>query len=197
MGSARRRLVEEKNAPELEPLMRFAFSALCALALAACGQTTSHPTPDIPPRAATPEASSTLDASEITAAEAINACYLTAAQVSEALGGSYSDGVASQIIPQIRSCAYDAPENQLRVNVTWIEPTQVSAWRAQLRTPLAGQVSDVTGDDDGAIFQMQADIGTCAIIFVRGNLQYELRSMTCRGAPDAERVRLLRLPRPA
>jgi hypothetical protein len=180
----------------MEPLMRFAFSALCALALAACGQTTTHPTPDIPPAAATLEASA-LDASEITAAEAINACYLTAAQVSEALGGSYSDGVASQIIPQMRSCAYDAQENQLRVNVTWIDPTQVSAWRAQLRTPLAGQVSDVTDDDDGGIFQMQADIGTCAIIFVRGNLQYELRSMTCRGAPESERARLLRLPRPA
>lgn len=182
-------------------MTRFA-AMLFAFALVACDQAgapQSEEAPSAPaPAEAAPAAAAPLDPSQVTAADAINACYLTAAQVADAMGGSFSDGVAQQtIIPQRRSCAYDSRETQVRVNVTWIEPTQVEAWRAALERPLAGQRALIEGDPDGAIFQMQADIGTCAIFFVRGNLEYELRLMTCRGAPDAERAKLLRLPRPA
>lgn len=173
-------------------------AVLCVVLLASCGQPAPPPSDDSAPAPATSfQQAPPLDPSQVTAADAINACYLTAAQVSDAMSANFSGGVAQQTIPQRRACAYDARENQVRVNVTWIEPAQVEAWRAALQRPLAGQRTPVEGDPDGALFQMQADIGTCAIYFVRGNLEYELRSMTCRGAPDAERAKLLRLPRPA
>lgn len=177
-------------------MIRFAFTAACALFLSACGQADAPAAPEASPVAAAPE-TPPLDASQITAIDDINPCYLTAAQVSEAMGGSFSDGVASPPLGQMRGCSYDSRENQLRINVVWIDPAQVGAWRAAMQRPLAGAVTPIAGDPDGAIFQMQADIGTCAITFVRGNLQYELRAITCRGAADAERVRLLRLPRPS
>jgi len=177
-------------------VIRFALTAACALGLSACSQADAPEAPEALPVAAAPE-TPPLDASEITAIDAINACYVTAAQVSEAMGGSFSEGVASPALGQMRGCSYNSRENQLRVNVVWIDPAQVNAWRAAMQRPLAGAVTPIAGDPNGAIFQMQADIGTCAISFVRGNLQYELRAMTCRGAPDEERARLLRLPRPS
>jgi len=54
----------------------------------------------------------------------------------------------------------------------------------------------VVGDADGALFQMQPDIGTCALHYLRGNVQYEVRLMSCREPADVARAKLLRLPRP-
>jgi hypothetical protein len=123
-------------------------------------------------------------------------CFLRAADVSAALGATYGEGVALAAIPGVpsRACTYDGRgASQLRVNVTAHPPARADALRAQLGAGLAGATAPLPGDADGAVFQRQDDLGTCALHYVRGPLQVEVRLMTC---PDpAAQSKLARLPR--
>lgn len=130
------------------------------------------------------------------AIESVDACFLKLPDLAATLGEGYSAGEAFQVIPQTRSCRYENAATQLRINVTWIEPQQLDAWRKQMTTALAGSVSRVSDDADGAAFQIQPDIDTCALYYVRQNLQYEIRFMNCPDDPEGARAKLLALSRP-
>lgn len=124
--------------------------------------------------------------------ELVNACYMDAADVSAALGVAFTAGAPVEIAPEMRTCIYDAPKGQIRVNVTWVDPAKVDAWR---KKPIEGDVKFIDGDADLAAFQKRSDGDTCAISFMRANLQYDMRLMDCSDTPDAE-AKLLKLPRP-
>lgn len=85
---------------------------------------------------------------------------------------------------------------QLRVNVTWLEPSSAATSRQMMLNLLAGGTAPLADDPDGAIFQDQTELGTYALHYSRGNLLYEVRLMTFRGGAAAAREKLLRLRRP-
>ena len=181
--------------------MHKAISATLLLAaLAACGQS-APPAAEGNSAAAAPgvAAISPADLSQTIALEAINACVYTPAEVSAALTGSYAAGIPVAPIPGAprRDCTYDAQSDmgQLRVNVTWLEPSSAATSRAMMLNMLAGGSAPMAGDPDGAIFQDQTDLGTYALHYSRGNLLYEVRLMAFRGGAAAAREKLLRLRR--
>lgn len=128
---------------------------------------------------------------------AVNPCPFTAAQVKKALGEQHGEGEVLEPIPGVatRSCRYLGKQGSLRINVTAHSPASAAALRKTLGMAYRG-TTPVPGDADGALFQMQADIGTCALHYFRGNVQYEVRLMRCREPADLARAKLLQLPRP-
>ena len=85
------------------------------------------------------------------------------------------------------------------VRFVWIDPTQVARWRAQIAKPLAGTVTPIDNDPDAAHFQQQEDdMMSYALIYVRKNIQVEVRVMSTAsrklGATRAKQL-LLGLPR--
>jgi hypothetical protein len=162
----------------------FALMFCAAALLAACGPTAEPPASEAPAASVqeAPAPAPALPPDQITALEAINPCRIPAAAFSAALGISFAEGVAQDgVIPQRRSCGYQAKETRLIVHVTWVDPAQVEGWKKALAMPLAGTITPVAGDPDGALFQLQEDLGTCAFHYVNGNLATELRLMTCDG----------------
>ncbi|MBY0423907.1 MAG: hypothetical protein K2Q06_16500 [Parvularculaceae bacterium] len=163
---------------------------LAAASLAACGQGGAEKTaaanhaaaPQLPPF--NPE-----DALSI---QSVNACYLDATQVGEALGTSVDKGAPIEVAPEMRTCVYKSDAGQIRVNVAYIEPKAVDAYRAR---NIPGAVDYVAGDADHAAFQVSEDGTTCAVLFMRANLSYETRLMSCKGV-DGAKDKLLKLPRP-
>lgn len=128
-----------------------------------------------------------------------NACAFTQAAVSKALGSAYGAGRALPDIPGVptSSCAYEGKGSQLRVNATAFTPALAAAMRRDLGQGLAGKVSPLAGDADGAVFQQQTgDLATCALHYLRGDVKYEVRLMTCREPEAAARAKLGALPRP-
>lgn len=124
-------------------------------------------------------------------------CFLRAADLTAALGAPYQEGEPVPPIPRLpmRSCRYDSRSASLvQINATAYSEAEAAVVRSRLSEYFAGTKTPIPNDPDGAMFQMQADIGTCALHYVRGQVHYEVRLMTCRGAgADAK---LLRLPRP-
>lgn len=149
-----------------------------------------------PESALASEADASPEAPAGIAIEAVDACFLKLPDLAATLGDGYAAGEAFQIIPQTRSCRYENAASQLRINITWIDPQEVEVWRKQMTTALAGSVSRVLDDADSAAFQIQPDIDTCALYYVRQNLQYEIRLMNCPEDPEGARAKLLALPRP-
>lgn len=130
----------------------------------------------------------------------IEACVLSVGEVSAALGEPF--GAAPPIAPipgaPQRSCAYDPVGGgpiQLRINVTWLEPSSAATSRRMMMAMLAGTTTPLPGDPDGAVFQDQADLGTFALHYSRGDYLYEVRLF---GVRDAARAKggLLKLRRP-
>ena len=91
-------------------------------------------------------------------------------------------------------CAQNGP-GQLRVNVTWLEPSSAATSRSMMLNLLAGGTAPMAGDPDGAIFQDQTDLGTYALHYSRDNLLYEVRLMAFGGGAAAAQTKLLRLRR--
>lgn len=83
----------------------------------------------------------------------------------------------------VASCRYEGERNTLVVNLTWIDPVQLSAWKAYQNTGLAGTVTALPGDPDGAQIQVQPDLGG-AINYIRKNVQVEVRPMTWTGTSN-------------
>lgn len=169
-------------------MQRVAVVLLCSVSLAACGGGNKAQTaaaqgaPNLPP----------FNAADALSLQSANACYLDAAEIGAAMGGSFDKGTPLDVGDTLHTCLYGANSGQVRVTVRYIEPANVDAFRAQ---PLPGEVAYIPGDADHAAFQKQSDGSTCAITFMRANLQYDLRLMNCKDAPDA-RERLLKLTRP-
>ena len=162
---------------------------LAASSLAACGQgggkageTAEHVAPDLP-------AFNVADAVSI---QSVNACYLDATEVGEAMGAAYDKGAPMDIAAEMRTCVYGSDAGQIRVNVTYVEPEKVDAWRTR---PVDGAVDYIAGDADNAAFHVAADGSTCAVTFMRANLSYDMRLMSCKGVEGAKE-KLLKLPRP-
>ncbi len=129
----------------------------------------------------------------------VNPCVFTEAAVSKALGSAYGAGRALPDIPGVptSSCAYDGKGSQLRVNVTSYPSAAAAAMRKDLGQGLAGKVTPLAGDADGAVFQQQTgDLATCALHYFRGDVKYEVRLMTCREPEATARARIGALPRP-
>lgn len=129
--------------------------------------------------------------------ESVNACFMDAAEVGAAMGLKFDAGLAVELAPQMRTCNYQtskgqSPDAQIRVNVTWIDPVKVDEWR---KKPILGEVSFFDGDPDMAAFQKRSDGDTCAVSFMRANLQYDVRLMECSDTPDAQ-AKMKKLPRP-
>ena len=176
-------------------------AAFLAVTLAACGQSAA-PMADnnSPPSDPVPAVANRIDASRVVALDAIDACAFTPAEVSVALAGSYNAGVPVAPIPGAprRDCTYDAQSGpgQLRVNITWLEPSSAATSRATMLNMLTGGTAPMVGDADGAIFQDQTELGTYALHYSRGNLLYEVRLMAFSGGAAAAQEKLLRLRRP-
>jgi|CXWL01.1.fsa_nt_gi hypothetical protein len=176
-------------------------AALLLVVLAACGQSAAPAAGDNS-SASNPGVAPTfpVELSQASALETIDACVFTPAEVSAALTGSYAAGIPVAPIPGAprRDCTYDEQSGmgQLRVNVTWLEPSSAATSRAMMLNMLAGGSAPMAGDPDGAIFQDQTDLGTYALHYSRGNLLYEVRLMAFRGGAAAAREKLLRLRRP-
>jgi hypothetical protein len=124
--------------------------------------------------------------------ESVNACYMDAADVSAAMGDAFKAGAPVEIAAEMRTCIYDSSNGQIRVNVTWVDPVKVDEWR---KKPMVGEVTFVDGDPDMAAFEKRTDGDTCAVSFMRANLQYDMRLMECSDTPDAQ-TKLMKLPRP-
>lgn len=134
-----------------------------------------------------------------TALPAVDACAFTAADVSKALGGTYGPGKALPAIPGVptSACAYEGKGSQLRVNATPYASAMAAAMRKDVGQGLAGKVVPVPGDADGAVLQFQSgDLATCALHYLRGDIKYEVRLMTCREPEASARAKLTALPRP-
>ena len=167
---------------------------LSAAALAACGKSGTTPQGEAKAEGVlSPLAhAAPFNPADALSIESVNACYLDAADISAAMDDAYRAGAPVEIAPEMRTCIYDAPKGQIRVNVTWVDPIKVDEWR---KKPIAGEVTFVDGDPDLAAFQKRTDGDTCAVSFMRANLQYDMRLMECSDTPDAQ-TRLLKLPRP-
>lgn len=169
-------------------------SALIAvLALAACGQSAETQPADasfseeirVAPTAAAP--------GETIAADAVDACFLTGAEVSSALGGAYGAGVTDdRSAPYMRTCDYSGGAYDFRVNVYWNDPAMP---QPPLSATLGGNSEPVPGDSGGAIFEPPVVTGGCTLAYRNANVSYNVQILNCRGLADA-RERLAALPRP-
>lgn len=168
---------------------------LATVPMAACGPEKTAAAVSPPPAAAV----ASRPAATVVPAT-IEACIFSLAEVGAVLGQPFD---AAPPIPPIpgapqRSCAYDPVGGgpvQLRVNVTWLEPSSAATSRRMMMAMLAGTTTPLPGDPDGAIFQEQADLGTFALHYSRGDFLYEVRLFGVRDAASA-RARLLKLRRP-
>lgn len=167
---------------------------LLAAALGACGKTSTTTQGEAKSEGVvSPLAhAAPFNPSDALSIESVNACYLESADLSTAVGGQFRPGAPVEIAPEMRTCIYDSADDQIRVNVTWVDPVKVDEWR---KKPITGDVTFVEGDPDLAAFQKRSDGDTCAVSFMRANLQYDMRLMECSDTPDAE-AKLLKLPRP-
>jgi hypothetical protein len=172
-----------------------------------CTKRDGEQTSTTAPSAAAPSAGKVVAASSAapvatattTVLPAIDACAFTAADVSKALGSTYGAGKALPAIPGVptSSCAYDGKGSQLRVNVTPYASAIASAMRKDVGQGLAGKLVTIPGDADGAVLQFQSgDLATCALHYLRGDVKYEVRLMTCREPEASARAKLTALPRP-
>ena len=136
------------------------------------------------------------DPATAVAIENVNACYVDAAEVSKAMGTAYDKGAPLDLAPNMRTCVYGPVDpkagGQVRLNITYVEPAKVDAWRGR---EVEGKLEDVAGDADHAAYHVVADGSTCAVTFMRANLSYDLRLMSCKGVENPK-DKLLALPRP-
>lgn len=162
--------------------------------LAACGKSAKTPEGDAKAQGVvSPLAhAAPFNPADALSIESVNACYLDAADITAAMDAPFRAGAPVELAPEMRTCIYDSSNGQIRVNVTWVDPVRVDEWR---KKPIAGEVKFVEGDPDLAAFQKRSDGDTCAVSFMRANLQYDTRLMECSDTPDAE-AKLLKLPRP-
>lgn len=170
------------------------MAVIAALVLAACGQSA-----DAPPVAEAPDpaAAAAVAPAAVTRAtiapEVVDACFLTAAQVSSALAATYGAGVADDSgAPYMRVCDYSGGPYDFRVNAYWNDP---AAPTPALSATLGGHSEPVPGDADGAIFEAPVVTGGCTLAYRRANVSYNVQILNCRGLADA-RERLAGLPRP-
>ena len=166
-----------------------------ALALAACGQggapAGQDPTVEAPAQA--PPSMAAVAPENAVAADAVRACFLTGAQVSAALGGSYQDGVESaQNAPYLRSCNFRGSDNDGVVSAYWVDPAMPVA---SVSATLGPSPEAIAGDADGAYYDPPIVTGGCTLAYRRANVTYTIQIMQCRSVSDA-RARLLALPRP-
>lgn len=167
-----------------------------ALIVAACGQGVQAPqeqSPVVSAPAPTAAPAAPAPAGETMGADAVEACFLTAAHVSAALGGGYGDGVASnESAPYLKTCEYRGADTDLRISVYWHDPTML---QSPLSAMLGANPEPVAGDPDGALFEPPAATGGCTRAYRRAHVTYNVQIISCRALSDA-RERLLRLPRP-
>lgn len=166
---------------------------LAAVSLAACGQggADKKAGPVAANHAAAPQLPP-FNPDDALSIQSVNACYLDSAQIGEALGTSVDKGAPMDIAAEMRTCIYKSDAGQIRVNVAYVEPTKVDEFRAR---HIPGSVDYVAGDSDHAAFQVSEDGATCAVLFMRANLAYETRLMSCKDV-DGAKDKLLKLPRP-
>lgn len=167
---------------------------LCGAALAACGKSGTTAEGEAKAQGViSPLAhAAPFNPADALSIESVNACYLDPADLGAAMGDQFRAGAPVEIAPEMRTCIYDSSNAQIRVNVTWVDPVKVDEWR---KKPIPGEVTFVDGDADSAAFQKLVDGDTCAVSFMRANLQYDMRLMECSDTPDAQ-AKLLKLPRP-
>jgi hypothetical protein len=123
-------------------------------------------------------------------------CWMKGSVVSTVLGGKYADGKELPAIAGLsrRACSYDGAKS-LRVNVTPLEPAMAEAVRKDVTMGMAGASTSIPADPDAARFQMQKDMGTCALHYVKGSYKLEVRLMSCRESESSAQAKLLKLPR--
>lgn len=166
---------------------------VAAMVLGACGQGAA---PAAAPETAIREevrVSPPVAVGDVIAADAVEACFLSAAQVSAALGGSYGASVVNNDgAPYMRSCEYGGGAYDLRVTVYWNDPAMP---QPALSATLGGNSEPVPGDADGAIFEPPVVTGGCTLAYRHANVSYNVEILNCRGLADA-RERLAGMPRP-
>lgn len=169
--------------------MRKSFVAIAATAaLAGCGQGgdaaggANHAAPSLPP----------FDVSTATPIGLADACYLAASDVATALGVADEPGAPLDIAPEMRTCVYGKGLSQMRVNITEIAPEKVDEFRKRV---IEGTLDYLAGDADNAAYHVAKDGSTCALTFMRANLNYDLRLTNCKDIENAK-DKLLSLPRP-
>jgi hypothetical protein len=170
----------------------WATPVVAILALAACGQgaQTPAPTQEAAVEAAAPALVAAADA---IAADAVNPCFLSGAQLSSALGGSYQDGVGSdRSAPYLRRCEYRGNDNDVHVSAYWMDAGMPLA---PVSGTLGANPEPVAGDADSAVYEPPVVTGGCTLAYRKANVTYTIQIMQCRSVADA-RARLLALPRP-
>ena len=135
------------------------------------------------------------------AQDAMKPCDVISVADARTLAPAVTTSELSVIVASQPSCRYlDAGGGaSVIVKFVWIDPTQVARWRAQIAKPLAGTVTPIDNDPDAAHFQQQEDdMMSYALIYVRKNIQVEVRVMSTAsrklGATRAKQL-LLGLPR--
>lgn len=148
-----------------------------------------------PPVAPTPPVRNT--AGTIVPQASVNPCFLTAQNVTAALGSAHSAGVRGESYGGNMSCRYQSTNggSTFQVNVRWTPAALSPAdWQNWVKY-LAPTVTPIAGDADKAAFQWQADMRTAGLHYNRKNLVIEYRLLTAPAGPDATRAQFLALPR--
>ena len=173
---------------------------LCIL-FAACGpqpsesakpRATAEMAKAVPPR---PAATGTL------APDKFAACLYSAGEVSAALGAPYAAGIDDTnplSAAALKSCKYAGPGHAaLVIHVVLLgqDSATIATSKRMMLEFLAGKLTPVAGDADGAIFQEQPYFGTYALHYGRTRYLYEVRLMAFSGAAASAREKLLRLRR--
>lgn len=133
--------------------------------------------------------------------DAMKPCEVISVADAKTLAPAIERSELSVIVATQPSCRYlDASGGaSVIVKFAWIDPPQVAGWRAQLAKPLAGTVTPIENDPDAAHFQQQdGDVMSYALIYVRKNIQVEVRVMSTVArslAPARAKELLLALPR--
>ena len=174
---------------------------LCGL-FAACGP---QPSESAKPREtvqATMPAPPRPTATGALAPDKFAACLYTAGEVSAALGAPYTAGIEDtdpRSAAALKSCTYAGPGHAaLVIHVVLLgqDSATIATSKRMMLQLLAGQLTPVAGDADGAIFQEQPELGTYALHYGRTRYLYEVRLMAFSGAAASAREKLLRLRRP-
>ena len=183
--------------------MRKALSALvfCVL-FAACGQQSTDSAKHREGEIATGTAPQSAPTAPARAADNLDACLYSASEVSTALGAAYAAGVDDtdpRVAAALHSCSYAGPDHAafvVHVVLLGEDPATIAMSKRMMLQTLAGKLTPVADDADGAIFQEQPELGTYALHYGRAHFLYEMRLMAFTGAATGAREKLLRLRRP-
>ena len=128
-------------------------------------------------------------------------CVFSAAEVSAALGAPYAagkDDTDPRSAAALHSCSYEGPDHAalvVHVGLLGDNAATIATSKRMMLQTLAGKLTPVADDADGAIFQEQPELGTYALHYGRARFLYEVRLMAFSGAAASAREKLLRLRR--